>query len=97
MRFKKLKISTGIAIVIFMLVIGNIIAFGLFKAQGSQYNIAALDTKKASASLGAASVYSGSGSGNTNSNTATQPVQQPQPQPIPQPTTVFPPVRTGAS
>lgn len=68
MRFKKLRLFVGIAILIFVLVVGNIIAFGLMHNQAqSQSNIAAIDTRKSSANTAAAEATTSNSATNSNS------------------------------
>jgi hypothetical protein len=48
MRFKKLRFVVGIAILLFILVIGNIIALGYFHNSQQNQTVAAIDTKQVS-------------------------------------------------
>ncbi len=98
MRFKKLRIFVGIAILIFVLVIGNIIAFGLTHNTNSN-NIAAIDTRKSAVNSTLQVIDSSSpntASSSTSSNTQQQQVQS-TPAPVPAPIVYHPTMRTRAS
>lgn len=96
MRFKKLRISVGIAIVLFLLIVGNIIAFGLIKRVGASVsgddddsyinsrNAAIIDTDKSPSAI-------------TNSQQQQTTSSQPSSAAPSQPTIVHKTTRTAAS
>lgn len=68
MRFNKLRLFVAIAMLIFVLVVGNIILAGMTH-DNQQQNVAIIDVKKSSAGAGA-SVQTGTGANNGTTNTS---------------------------
>lgn len=71
MRFKKLRLYVGIAIVLFILIAGNIIAFGLLHKNQTQPALAVIDNKKTLNVPVVNSYSTTTTSNNANSNTNT--------------------------
>ncbi len=94
MRFKKLRLMVGIAILIFILVVGNIIAFGLTHNNSqNQSTIVSIDTRKSTSSSTTQVTTSSSSTSTSNNNVATSNNQPAQSAPV----VYQPTVRTRAS
>lgn len=90
MRFKKLRLSVAIALLLFVILVGSIIAFGLFRSQQSDLVAISNTTKKPIVTLNSTTQSTSS----TISNTQTVPDSS---NVIPQTAPVNSNIRTRAS
>ena len=93
MRFKKLRMAVGISLVVFILVFGNIIAFGLLSQKNTikQYNPLTYNNESSNSLNNKTKV---STTTNNNPTSVSKPTPVPTPTPRPKP---MPPPVTRAS